>query len=62
VLLEWAPVINLDNGSPIEDIAGYNVYRSEEKGGKPAPINTAPVMDARFEDTAWSTTLRIIIP
>lgn len=51
VVLEWAPVRNLDNGSPLEDIAGYNVYRSTEKGGKPAPVNTAPVTDERFEDT-----------
>jgi hypothetical protein len=51
VLLKWARVENLDNGSPLEDLAGYNVYRSAEKGGKPVPINTVPVAGERFEDT-----------
>ncbi len=51
VLLGWTAVKKLEDGSPLEDLAGYNVYRFAKKGEKPVSVNTAPVTGERFEDT-----------
>lgn len=50
--LQWPPPIRTTSGTPLEAIAGYQVYRSETgEEGSYALIGTAPT--ARYEDTQF---------
>jgi hypothetical protein len=51
VVLKWsAPAENTDGSKPAR-IAGYNIYRSEQRHMfTPAPINSAPLQQAEFLD------------
>lgn len=51
VTLTWhAPAADV-SGGPVDDIAGYNVYRSMDKDAPPArPVNPAPVAGDSYED------------
>lgn len=49
--LSWtAPTINTD-GSPLTDLAGYEVYRMTSSGGERTPANVEPVVTTEFNDT-----------
>lgn len=49
--LAWAPSEALLDGSPVKELAGYNIYRWEE-GSKPPidPVNPAPLKQTTFSD------------
>lgn len=50
--LQWTPPVRTTSGTPLEAIAGYQVYRSETgEEGSYALIGTAPT--ARYEDTQF---------
>ncbi len=49
--LSWEPVTTLEDMSPIEGFAGYNIYRSIREGVyEEGPINKEPVQEPMFED------------
>jgi fibronectin type 3 domain-containing protein len=51
VLLTWEGYSALEQGASAGDIAGYNVYRSEDKGiYENAPLNDVPIIGTSFED------------
>ena len=48
--LEWdAPTENVD-GSPLEDLVGYNLYRRSEPGDEWTGINTHLILDTNYSD------------
>lgn len=51
VRLSWPPVMQLDNGRPLRDLAGYRIYRhtGEERWSK---ANHEPVTKNSFQDLA----------
>lgn len=51
VILEWTPPATLADGTPAEGVAGYTVYRTEERGVyEQAPVNDEPLAGPSFED------------
>ncbi len=51
IRLSWRPPSENMDGSKPARIVGYNIYRSEEASKFPsAPLNSAPLQDAVFED------------
>ena len=49
--LSWQPVAALEDGSPLEGFAGYNIYRTMRQGVyEEGPINKEPVQEPLFED------------
>ncbi len=51
VALAWSPVTHLKDGSPVQDLAGYHVYR-RAAGGEWAKITPAVVTRTAFQDVA----------
>jgi hypothetical protein len=51
VRLSWQPVTQLQDGSPIKDLAGYRIYRRAEGDGW-LRLNPEPVTLSSFEDLA----------
>lgn len=49
--LSWTPTEALSDGTPVKELAGYNIYRREE-GSKPSidPVNPAPLKQTNFSD------------
>lgn len=53
--LTWTPVEALVDGSPVKELAGYNIYRREEGGKYPLDsINPDPVKQTGFSDFGLS--------
>lgn len=53
--LSWSPVETLVDGSPVKEVAGYNIYRREEGGKYPLDsINPDPVKQTSFSDFGLS--------
>jgi len=51
LVLSWQPVAALEDGSPLEGFAGYNIYRTTQQGVyEEGPVNKEPVNEAVFED------------
>ena len=51
LLLSWQPVTALEDGSPLEGFAGYNIYRTMHQGiYEEGPINSEPVQEPVYED------------
>ena len=49
--LSWQRVATLENGSPLEGFAGYNIYRTTQQGVyEEGPVNQEPVQETQFED------------
>ncbi len=49
--LTWASPEGFLDGSPVKDVAGYNIYRREDGGRFPLdPINSTPVKETSFSD------------
>jgi len=49
--LSWTAPTENTNGSPLTDLAGYNVYRGTASGGPYAKVNTDLVTTTSFQDT-----------
>ena len=51
LLLSWQPAAALEDGSPLEGFAGYNIYRTTQQGVyEEGPVNQEPVQETQFED------------
>ena len=51
VIVEWAPSTLLEDGTPVEGIEGFNVYRTMKRGEyEQFPINKEIIKDSVFED------------
>jgi hypothetical protein len=49
--LSWQPVAALQDGSSLEDFAGYNIYRTMRQGiYEEGPVNSEPVQEPLYED------------
>jgi hypothetical protein len=54
VRLRWTPPSSNMDGSVPPRIAGYNIYRSEDRQKfAPAPLNSQPVQTSEYEDRAF---------
>ncbi|MEE9341291.1 MAG: ABC transporter substrate-binding protein [Thermoplasmata archaeon] len=50
--LSWTAPANNTDGSPLTDLAGYNIYRMTSSGGPKTLVNDNPVSTTTFLDTA----------
>jgi len=48
--LNWTAPATYEDGSPLTDLAGYNIYRMNESGGQRVRINTDPVSGITYLD------------
>jgi len=51
VQLAWQEVSSLQNGAPLQDLAGYAIYRRTEQGDWQR-LNPAPLVATQFQDVA----------
>ena len=49
--LNWTAPANNTDGSPLTDLAGYNIYRMTSSGGPKTLVNDNPVSTTTFLDT-----------
>ena len=59
VSLAWAKVSTDTGGNTLDDLAGYNVYRTQdEKEWQESPVNPAPVKEESYTDPGLTNNVR----